>query len=377
MSTCPQATTPPATSAPNWGSARGEPGAPRTIEAHDADEHAHNLTAWEQHYDQLSAGAFVGRLTELHLPHMQVFREGTSQALRQSCRVWSDAFWFGVPDLASPQPAPTRINGRLHGAHDIMVRPGDQPFELLTPDQHSLLGIVVQREALVQAAQQQGCRVDWHALQEAEVLHVRDAARLDCVQTLDALLRQPMLATQPTPGPAMAQLAMQARQAQQEAVLSTVLAMLDTSEIDASARHSLARRHKVVEQARAHVLAHPDQAVTVPELCAQLHVSRRTLQYCFEEVIGLSPVQYLRAIRLNGVRRQLRELRELRELRDLVQGSQRASGAHAATGVQDVAAHWGFWHLSQFASDYRKLFGQTPSATLRARASAPTDRAVH
>jgi AraC family ethanolamine operon transcriptional activator len=345
MSTLTPAATTPATLAPNWGRAAGQPSALRTIEAHDADEHAHNLTAWEQHYDQLGAGAFVGRLTELHLPHMQVFREGTSQALRQSCRVWSDAFWFGVPDLTSSQPAPTRINGRLHGAHDIMVRPGDEPFELHTPDQHSLLGIVVQREALVQAAQQQGCQLNWRALQEAEVLHVQDAARLDCVQTLDTLLRLPLLAPQ----------------AQQDAVLGTVLAMLDTSEIDATARHSLARRQKVVAQARAHVLAHPDQAVTVPELCAQLHVSRRTLQYCFEDVIGLSPVQYLRAIRLNGVRRQLRAL---------ARDPQRAPGANAATGVQDVAAHWGFWHLSQFATDYRKLFGQTPSATLRPGAAA-------
>jgi AraC family ethanolamine operon transcriptional activator len=34
--------------------------------------------------------------------------------------------------------------------------------------------------------------------------------------------------------------------------------------------------------------------------------------------------------------------------------------------VQDVAAAWGFWHLSQFATDYRKLFGTRPSDTLKA-----------
>jgi AraC family ethanolamine operon transcriptional activator len=33
--------------------------------------------------------------------------------------------------------------------------------------------------------------------------------------------------------------------------------------------------------------------------------------------------------------------------------------------VQDVAAAWGFWHLSQFATDYRKLFGVRPSETLK------------
>jgi AraC family transcriptional regulator, ethanolamine operon transcriptional activator len=41
----------------------------------------------------------------------------------------------------------------------------------------------------------------------------------------------------------------------------------------------------------------------------------------------------------------------------------------AAPGVtiQDIASHWGFWHLSQFAQDYRQLFGELPSDTLHKR----------
>jgi AraC family transcriptional regulator, ethanolamine operon transcriptional activator len=88
--------------------------------------------------------------------------------------------------------------------------------------------------------------------------------------------------------------------------------------------------------------------VPVPELCSQFHVSRRTLQYCFEETLGMTPMAYLRAIRLNGARR------------DLCSAEVRHSGA-----VQEIAAGWGFWHLSQFAADYRKLFGKRPSESLR------------
>lgn len=59
----------------------------------------------------------------------------------------------------------------------------------------------------------------------------------------------------------------------------------------------------------------------------------------------MAPATYLRALRLNGVRRDLR--------------------GRAADSVQDVAAAWGFWHLSQFATDYRRMFGARPSETLR------------
>ena len=37
----------------------------RMYRAHDADEHAMNLSRWNQTYDQLSPGAFSGLVTEL------------------------------------------------------------------------------------------------------------------------------------------------------------------------------------------------------------------------------------------------------------------------------------------------------------------------
>jgi AraC family ethanolamine operon transcriptional activator len=329
--------------APSWGNDDAHAPLLRTTASHDADEHAHNLTGWQQHYDQLSAGRFEGDLTELHLPQMQVFRERTSQALRQSCRVWPDAFWFGLPDLPAEDQAgdqaATRINGRLHGHGDIMTRPGNEDFELITPETHSLFGVVVRQKALVDAAQQEGCVIDWRRLQQAEVLHVADAARQQAVHLLSTLL--------PLPGRAPPQKAPLHATHLQTELIGLMLRMLDTSEVDHRAKQSLAKRQSVVTRAREHLLAHPDHAVTVPELCEQLHVSRRTLQYCFEDVLGMSPVQFMKALRLNGARRHLRQ------------------AALAGRSVQDVASHWGFWHLSQFACDYRKLFAESPSETLK------------
>jgi AraC family ethanolamine operon transcriptional activator len=62
----------------------------------------------------------------------------------------------------------------------------------------------------------------------------------------------------------------------------------------------------------------------------------------------MAPATYVRAIRLNGARRDL------------------CNASRDCRSVQDVAAAWGFWHMSQFATDYRKLFGMRPSDTLKA-----------
>ena len=32
--------------------------------------------------------------------------------------------------------------------------------------------------------------------------------------------------------------------------------------------------------------------------------------------------------------------------------------------ITDLATQWGFWHMSQFAADYKRLFGELPSETI-------------
>jgi AraC family ethanolamine operon transcriptional activator len=77
-------------------------------------------------------------------------------------------------------------------------------------------------------------------------------------------------------------------------------------------------------------------------------VSYRTLNRAFKERFGVSPKQYIVAIKMAGVRKALLE-------------------TQANTRITDVASDWGFWHLGRFASDYRRMFGELPSVTLRNR----------
>src|SRR5471032_3279779 len=101
----------------------------QTCVAYDADEQARNLHGWNQTYDQLTAGCFVGGLTELCVDHMQVFVETTSHTLRQTCEVQKDAYWFGVPTCPSGLG---RIDAQVISGDALAFRPGGVEFELLT-----------------------------------------------------------------------------------------------------------------------------------------------------------------------------------------------------------------------------------------------------
>jgi AraC-like DNA-binding protein len=85
----------------------------------------------------------------------------------------------------------------------------------------------------------------------------------------------------------------------------------------------------------------------VGDLCRETGASERTLEYAFREHFGVTPKAYLQAVRLHQVRGELRA----------------ANPAFAR--VSDVANRWGFWHMGQFAADYRKMFGELPSQTLK------------
>ncbi len=308
-----------------------------TVHAFDVDEHARNLTDWTQSYDQITSGQFHGILSERLLPQMQVFLEETNQAVRRSCCVRPDAFWFGLPANANK----ARINGRLCDAGTIMVRPGNLEFELVTPADYAIYGLVIQRNTLLHVADQIGCRVDYTQLIKAEILHVTELSKTVFQQTLAYMLSMHDARAEHNP---VFDLALS-----QQAVAMALLSILDSGEIDSTISNCFVRRQRIVAQAREYMLAHREQAIIVPQLCKHLHVSPRSLQYCFEDILGISPIQYLRIIRFNGARRHLRE---------------NISDRHT---VQDVAADWGFWHLSQFSYDYRKLFGESPSESLRKR----------
>ncbi|MEM5447722.1 MULTISPECIES: helix-turn-helix domain-containing protein [Paraburkholderia] len=308
--------------------------------AHDADEQARNLVGWRQTYDQLAAGRFVGTLTELPLDTMKVFRETTSHTLRQACEVRGDAWWFGIPVA---REGAARIDAQAFGAQAFALRPGNVEFELLTPAQFSIYGVVVRGDVLRHYA----ATVERTALEERLTGAPVVQAAAACIERLCARLARCLddggQAHENVP---VSPLSNVERNALQAEVLAALFDACAGSEGEGAVAEPASRRRWIVAQARDYVLAHRGRPVGVPELCEQLHVSRRTLQYCFQDVLGMAPATYLRALRLNGARRDL--------------------CGRAAGSVQDVAAAWGFWHLSQFATDYRRMFGMRPSEALRA-----------
>lgn len=97
----------------------------------------------------------------------------------------------------------------------------------------------------------------------------------------------------------------------------------------------------------------PDRGYTVADLARLSGMSARSLQYAFQERFQLTPMQYLRQVRLDRVHD------------DLVEG----------TGtVTDIASYWGFTNPSRFARAYRDRFHEFPAMTLESGRTVRTHR---
>ena len=106
------------------------------------------------------------------------------------------------------------------------------------------------------------------------------------------------------------------------------------------------QRLLAVSRAEVYIDQHAADDIGIVDICKAAGVSERTLRYAFLERFGVGPKEFLQAFRHTAVRRQLR-----------------AADPKTAR-VADVANAWGFWHLGQFAADYRQRFGELPSMTL-------------
>jgi AraC-like DNA-binding protein len=114
-------------------------------------------------------------------------------------------------------------------------------------------------------------------------------------------------------------------------------------------RSTSAERSRILARSLEYLHDHPRQALTVGALCDAVRCNERTLRRAYLERFAVPPRRYLKLMRLNGVQRELRSADPDEAL------------------VADVANHWGFWHMGDFAADYRRLFGELPSETLARR----------
>lgn len=102
------------------------------------------------------------------------------------------------------------------------------------------------------------------------------------------------------------------------------------------------KRDRVLAKAIDIIEASSHEMPRIGQLCKSVGVSERTLEYAFLERYQLTPKSYINATLLNKVNKELARNKDQM--------------------ISEIATKYGFWHMGQFAADFKKQFGILPSS---------------
>jgi AraC family ethanolamine operon transcriptional activator len=297
----------------------------------DADEQAAALRGWNQSYLQLSRGAFGGEVRQLEFSGLRLFVESLRESVYQTGKIREGALAIGLPLRLE---GPSVFCGAPSDAGALHVFSGASGFEFRSSRRHVMLGLELDEAAWRRCGEQDpalqaslDAQAGMRRLDGAAQAGLRQCLTgvMDAVEAAPDVLRSPAVRAD---------------------MLDTVMAQLGRvlAPAQAGQPHGGAHAHwLLIRRARELMHAQLDQPPTVLALCQELGVSRRTLQNAFQAVLGVGPLAYLRAVRLNAARQALK----------------------TAASVTAAATHLGFWHFGHFAHDYQQLFGELPSESFR------------
>lgn len=132
------------------------------------------------------------------------------------------------------------------------------------------------------------------------------------------------------------------------AVLASVLQSLTPA---GGFRRKVPTRRKVAIEAIEYIHDNIKKTLTIKSLVRQLETTTRTLHFGFIETFGMSPIAYIRNLRLASARR------------DLINKTWPT--------VTETAMFWNFHHLGRFSKAYQTAYGETPSETARRNSDRP------
>ncbi|WP_037368886.1 helix-turn-helix transcriptional regulator [Amycolatopsis orientalis] len=232
---------------------------------------------------------------------------------------WAEPADFGPGDLFSFAPPDRPYSGRICRARYSIT--------MLDPD-------VLSRVAGVEKPVE---LLDHNPVSAATAQHLRGAITYLRDQVLAApdIAEHPLLVSTAT-----------------QHLAAAVLAAFPTSALEERAGASLDAHPPALRRAIAFIEANPDRDITALDVAQAAGVSARAVQLAFRRHLDTTPMAYLRRVRLDHARAELR------------------AAVPGETTVTQVAARWGYPRPSAFTAHYRAAYGELPSQALQEHSSS-------
>lgn len=207
----------------------------------------------------------------------------------------------------------------------VVFSPSDKNITVYNSPNHSYLSLGIRRDMISEPIQEQLNRVIDPI--KLSISHVGSQFRESLIESISTLLEQPV-----DPDDFNQKI---------EGYFSSTL-----DEVEATKQtHTSDNRARIIAHAIDIIVKSDGKKITMGLLAEACHCSIRTLEYAFKSRLELSPKEFLTYFRLNCYRERIL--------------------ASPSTTLSELAYDLQFKHLGNLAKNYRNLFGNLPSDSVR------------
>jgi AraC family ethanolamine operon transcriptional activator len=304
-----------------------------TQESYDFDDLTSLQFGWEFSVSQLGPSEELSHATLHQTANIgyNSFRYGS--AYDQCLRSREGFLSFGLLDNDNPT---TWAHDRLVPNDGLTVFPHDEDLKGASPVGFCGSGIHFAKDFITSLAEQV-YNQPVNLLVSSPGTYMTDVEKLGVLRT--ELRRWRELAR---PGADIRPIIITRRE--ESLALAVINALIDEKFAE---KESLIRATRSVSLALNIIHSSELESISAMELCKHTKCSQRTLEKCFTKRLGITPKKYIKCLRLAEVHKGLRNFDAL-----------------DYDSIIELAAVNGFWHMGQFAADYRRIYGELPSETL-------------
>jgi AraC family ethanolamine operon transcriptional activator len=304
-----------------------------TQESYDFDDLTSLQFGWEFSVSQLGPSEELSHATLHQTANIgyNSFRYGS--AYDQCLRSREGFLSFGLLDNDNPT---TWAHDRLIPNDGLTVFPHDEDLKGASPVGFCGSGIHFAKDFITSLAEQV-YNQPVNLLVSSPGTYMTDVEKLGVLRT--ELRRWRELAR---PGADIRPIIITRRE--ESLALAVINALIDEKFAE---KESLIRATRSVSLALNIIHSSELESISAMELCKHTKCSQRTLEKCFTKRLGITPKKYIKCLRLAEVHKGLRNFDAL-----------------DYDSIIELAAVNGFWHMGQFAADYRRIYGELPSETL-------------
>ena len=292
------------------------------------------VQSWDLEFRQLDRGQFKGTLLQYGFKKAQVGITAANRKFDQRGTAPDKLVSFAMLGPGSP---PVIWRGVEVGHHKLMVYTARDEIDCASEPGFNVMTYSVSEKMLSQLGRNLGMFRLERSLKRNKIIPISSRSV--------RVLKDAIIGTNCNVGPNGAGIDTEPVRMALETTIPHLILKMVAETLDIQIRSPLTRKRKRALAAIEQYLNGPTPPTKVGELCQVAGVSERTLQYLFRQKYGITPKTYLKRVQLNRVHRALYRMNPRK------------------INITDIANEWGFWHMGQFARDYRKLFGELPTTT--------------